>query len=162
MPKFESNPGTSLVFGKRERDVPKGPLECPLNCVQRPESFDHVTLRNTKSRPNGPYVSGFTGQSKINWLVDTGAVRNIRSYNCFVRLPEALSSLCMKMVPKCLLQMDAEPIRIYGGRNLIVRIGRKDITLRVLVADSSAMMHGIIAGCPGALAMNLTVCKKTS
>lgn len=72
---------------ERERGVLKGPLGCPVNCMQKPERFDygdgkdektrHVTLRSAKSRPNGLYVSGFIGQSKLNWLVDTKAVRNI-------------------------------------------------------------------------------------
>ena len=84
MPKFNNNSGNSLVFGKRERGLLRG---CPVNCMQGPESFVHVdgkdettrhiTSRSTKSRPHGLYVSGFIGQSKVNWLVETGALRNI-------------------------------------------------------------------------------------
>ena len=96
----ESNPGNAPVSGKREQGVLEGPVGYPVNCMQGPENFDHVdctdkkeqqvTLRSTKCRACGLYVSGFIGQSKIIWLIDTGAVRNILSYDCYKRLPEPL------------------------------------------------------------------------
>ena len=42
-----------------------------------------MTVRSTKSRPFGLYVTGFVGQCKIVWLL------NILSYECYKRLPEA-------------------------------------------------------------------------
>lgn len=39
----------------------------------------------------------FSGQ-----CIDTGAVRNVLSYDCYKRLPESLSLLCMRMAHKCL------------------------------------------------------------
>ena len=41
-----------------------------------------------KPRPYGLYVVGFIGQCKLLWL-NTGAVRNVLSYEFYKRLPEA-------------------------------------------------------------------------
>ena len=47
-------------------------------------------LPDQKSRPHGLYVIGFIGQWKLVWLMDTGAMRNILTYECYKRLPESL------------------------------------------------------------------------
>ena len=55
-----------------------------------------MTVRSTKSRPFGLYVTGFVGQCKIVWLVDTGAVRNILSYvDCCSESCQQLSLRCV-------------------------------------------------------------------
>ena len=112
--------------------------------MQGPERFDrvdckdaktqHVTLRSSKFRPCGLYISGFIGQSKIIWLIDTGAVRNILSYNCYTRLPEALKFPLHEDGSQVFVA-DGRRTNTYGTGDLTVRIGSQDISLSVLVAD---------------------------
>ena len=101
MPQIQSKTRIYPAFGKREEGVPKGPGGCLSNHLQGLKVNDNVVssgdgkmsvLPDQKSRPHGLYVIGFIGQCKLVWLVDTGAMRNILSYECYKRLPESLVS----------------------------------------------------------------------
>ena len=97
IPQIQSKTEINPAFGKREEGVPKGPGGCLSNHLQGLKVNDNVVstgdermtvLPDQKSRPHGLYVIGFIGQCKPVWLVDTGAMRNILSYECYKRLPE--------------------------------------------------------------------------
>ena len=99
MPNTQSKTKFQSTFGKREQGTLKGPERC-LN-DEGPQLSDNVAdnfkesenvtvMRDSKFRPCGLYVIGFIGQYKLVWLVDTGAMRNILSYECYKRLPEDL------------------------------------------------------------------------
>ena len=101
MAQIQSKTRIYPAFGKREEGVPKGPRGCLGNHLQGPKVNDNVVrsgdgrmtvLPDQKSRLHGLFVIGFIGHSQCKpvWLVDTGAMRNILSYECYKRLPESL------------------------------------------------------------------------
>ena len=93
-----------------------------------------MTVRSTKSRPHGLYITGFIGQYKIGWLADTGAVRNILSYECYTRLPEAFK-FPLREDGSQVFVADGRRTNTYGTGEMTVRFGTQDVSLRVLVAD---------------------------
>ena len=93
-----------------------------------------MTVWSTKSRPHGLYITGFIGQYKIGWLVDTGAVRNILSYECYTRLPEAFK-FPLREDGSQVFVADGRRTNTYGTGEMTVRIGTQDVSLSVLVAD---------------------------
>ena len=99
MSQIQRKTGIYSAFGKREEGVPEGPGGCLCNHLQGLTVSDNVAssgdgrmtvLPNQKSRPHGLYVIGFIGQCKLVWLVYTGAMRNILSYECYKKLSESL------------------------------------------------------------------------
>mgnify|MGYP002260291195 CR=1 FL=1 len=132
MPKTQSKTKFQSTFGKREQGILKGPEGC-LN-DEGPQLSDNVAdnfkesenvtvMRDLKFRPCGLYVIGFIGQYKIDWLVDTGATRNILSYECYNRLPEDLK---FPLHVSQVLVVDGRRANTYGTGNLPVRVGRQD------------------------------------
>ncbi len=93
-----------------------------------------TVLPDQKPRPYGLYVIGFIGQCKLAWLVDTGAMRNVLSYKCYMKLPESLRfHLCED--GSQVFVADGRKTSTYVTGKLYVRIGKQDVTLRVVVAD---------------------------
>ena len=93
---IQSKSGIYPAFGKWKEGVPKGTGGCLSNHLQGLKVNDNVVssgdgrmtvLPDQKSRPHGFYVIGFIGQWTLVCLVDTGAMRNILSYECYKRLP---------------------------------------------------------------------------
>ena len=82
----------------------------------------------------GLYVIGFIVQYKLVWLLDTGAMRNILSYECYNRLPEDLNFPLHEDGSQVLVA-DGRRANTHGTGNLSVRIGRQDVSISVLVAD---------------------------
>ena len=143
MPKTQSNTKFQLTFGKREQRILKGPERCLSN--EGPQLSDSVAdnfkksenvtvMRNLKFRPCGLYVIGFIGQYKLVWLVDTGAVRNILSYERYNILPGDVKFLLHEDGSQVLVADGRRP-STYGTGNLTVRIGKQDVSKSVLVAD---------------------------
>ena len=143
MPKTQSKTKSQSTFGKREQGILKGP-ERYLN-DEGPQLSDNVTynfkesenvtvMRDSKFRPCGLYVIGFIGQYKLVWLVDTGAMRNILSYECYKRLPEDLR-FPLHQNGSQVLVADGRRANTYGSGNLTVRFGRQDANISVSVAD---------------------------
>ena len=93
-----------------------------------------MTVWSTKPRPFRLYVTGFVGQCKIVWLVDTGAVRNILSYECYKRLPEAFK-FTLREDGSQVFVADGRRTNTYGTGDTTLRIGTQDVSLSVLVAD---------------------------
>ena len=93
-----------------------------------------AVLPDQKSRPHGLYVIGFIGQCKLAWLVDTGAMRNVLSYKCHMKLPESLRFPLHEDGSQVFVA-DGRKTGTYGTGKLSVRIGRQDVTIRVVVAD---------------------------
>ena len=98
------------------------------------KSENVTVMRNLKFRPCGLHDIGFIGQYKLVWLVDTGAMRNILSYECYSRLPEGLKFPLHKDGSQVLVA-DGRRANTHGTGNLTVRIGRQDVSISVLVAD---------------------------
>ena len=94
-----------------------------------------TVLPDQKSRPYGLYVIGFIGQCKLAWLVDTGAMRNVLSYKCYMKLPESLRFPLHEDGSQVFVA-DGRKTGTYGTGKLSVRIGRQDVTIRVVVADT--------------------------
>ena len=96
MPKTQSQTKFQSTFGKREQGIFKGPERCVndegpqlSDNVDNFKESENVTIRcDSKFRPCGLYVIGCIRQYKLVWLVDSGAMRNILSYECCTRLPE--------------------------------------------------------------------------
>lgn len=133
------------AFGKREQGVLKEPGGCLKNQLQGLQLIDTVinncaidermaVLPDQKSRPHGLYVIGFIGQCKLAWLVDTGAMRNVLSYKCYMKLPESLRFPLHEDGSQVFVA-DGRKTSTYGTGKLSVRIGRQDVTIRVVVAD---------------------------
>ena len=93
-----------------------------------------TVLPDQKSRPHGLYVIGFIGQCKLVWLVDTGAMRNILSYECYKRLPESLKFPLHEDGSQVFVA-DGRKTSTYGSGRLSVKIGSQDVNISVLVAD---------------------------
>lgn len=93
-----------------------------------------TVVPNQRSRPYGLYVIGFIGQCKVVWLVDTGAVRNVLSYECYKRLPEDAKFPLHEDGSQVFLA-DGRRTNTYGTGEMTIRIGTQDVSLRVLVAD---------------------------
>ena len=91
-------------------------------------------LPDQKSRPYGLHVTGFIGQCKLAWLVDTGAMRNVLSYKCYMKLPEILRFPLHEDGSQVFVA-DGRKTGTYGTGKLSVRIGRQDVTISVVVAD---------------------------
>ena len=91
-------------------------------------------LPDQKSRPYGLHVTGFIGQCKLAWLVDIGAMRNVLSYKCYMRLPEILRFPLHEDGSQVFVA-DGRKTGTYGTGKLSVRIGRQDVTISVVVAD---------------------------
>ena len=88
------------------------------------EKSESVTVMcNLKFRPCGLYFIGFIGQYKLVWLVDTGAMRNILSYECYNTLPEDLKFPLHEDGSQVMVA-DGRRTNIYGTGKLTVRIGR--------------------------------------
>ena len=87
------------------------------------QSENVTVMRDLKFRPCGLYVIGFIGQYKIVWLVDTGATRNILSYECYNTLPEDLK---FPLYVSQVLVVVGHRANTYGTGNLPVRVGRQD------------------------------------
>ena len=143
MPKVQSKTGINPAFGKRAEGVPKGPEGCLSNHLQGLKVNDNVVstgdgrmtvLPDQKSRPHGLYVIGFIGQCKLVWLVDTGAMRNILSYECYKRLPKSLKFPLHEDGSQVFVA-DGRKTSTYGSGRLSVKIGRQDVNISVLVVD---------------------------
>ena len=93
-----------------------------------------TVVPNQSSRPYGLYVIGFIGQYKVVWLVDTGAVRNVLSYECYKRLPED-AKFPLHEDGSQVFVADGRRTNTYGTGEMTIRIGTQDVSLRVLVAD---------------------------
>lgn len=93
-----------------------------------------TVVPNRRSRPYGLYVIGFIGQCKVVWLVDTGAVRNVLSYECYKRLPED-AKFPLREDGSQVFVADGRRTNTYGTGEITIRIGTQDVSLRVLVAD---------------------------
>ena len=143
MPKTQSKTKFQSTFGKREQGILKGPEGC-LN-DEGPQLSDNVAdnfkesenvtvMRDSKFRPCGLYVIGFIGQYKLVWLVDTGATRNILSYECYKGLPDDLKFPLLQDGSQVLVA-DGRRANTYGIGNLTVRVGRQDANISVLVTD---------------------------
>ena len=87
-----------------------------------------TVLPDQKSRPHGLYVIGFIGQRKLVWLVDTGAMRNILSYECYKRLPESLKFPLHEDGSQVFVA-DGRKTSTYGSGRLSVKIEVKMLTL---------------------------------
>ena len=131
------------TFGKREQGILKGPERClndegpqfSDNVADNFKESENVTVRcDSKFRPCGLYVIGFIGQYKLVWLVDTGAMRNILSYECYKRLPEDLK-FPLHQDGSHVLVADGRRANTFGTGNLTVRVGRQDADISVSVAD---------------------------
>ena len=60
-------------------------------CVGHFEKNVTVTeSRRKKQHLHGLHITGFLGHCRIVWLLDTGSVRNILSYQTYSRLPKTL------------------------------------------------------------------------
>ena len=91
-------------------------------------------MRDSKFQPCGLYVIGFIEQYKLVWLVDTGAMRNILSHECYKRLQEDLK-FPLHQDGSQVLVADGRRANAYGTENLTVRVGRQDANISLLVAD---------------------------
>ena len=142
-PKLKATPNS----GKREQGILKGPERCLSD--KGPQLRDSVAdnfkksenmtvRRNLQFRLCGLYVIGFIGQYKLAclsvWLVDTGAMRNILSYECYNGLPKDLKFPLHEDGSQVLVA-DGPRASTHGTGNLTVRIGRQDVSISVLVAD---------------------------
>ena len=143
MRKTQSKTKFQSTFWKREQGILKDPERC-LN-DEGPQLNDNVAdnfkesenvtvMRDSKFRPCGLYVTGFIGQYKLVWLVDTGAMKNILSYECYKRLPEDLQ-FPLHQGGSQVLVADGRRANTYGRGNLTVRVGRQDANISVLVTD---------------------------
>ena len=66
--------------------------------------------------------------------MDTGAIKNILSYECYKRLPEDLQ-FPLHQDGSQVLVAAGRKANTYGRGNLTVRVGRQDANISVLVAD---------------------------
>ena len=120
-----------------------------------------MTVRSTKSRPHGLYITGFIGQYKIDWLVDTGAVRNILSYECYTRLPEAFKFPLHEDGSQVFVA-DGRRTNTYGTGEMTVRIGTQDVSLSVLVADIEDTATNVMFPCFGSSGTHIKFYKTLS
>ena len=143
MSQIQSKTRIYPAFGKQEEGVPEGHGGCLSNHLQGLKVNDNVAsngdgrmtiLPNQKSRPHGLFVIGFIGQCKLLWLVDTGAMRNILSYECYKRLPESLKFPFHEYGSQVFVA-DGRETTTYGSGRLLVKIGSQDVNISVLVAD---------------------------
>ena len=80
------------------------------------------------------HITGFLGHCRIVWLLDTGSVRNILSFQTCSRLPKTLQFPLHEKGTQVFLA-DGQSTKTYGMGNTTVRIGTQEINVRVLVAD---------------------------
>ena len=116
---------TPRAQGGHPSDSSSGP---PVEgCVGHFEKNVTVTeSRRKKQHLHGLHITGFLGQCRIVWLLDTGSVRNILSYQTYSRLPKTLQFPLHEEGTQVFLA-DGQSTKTYGMGNTTVRNGTQEI-----------------------------------
>lgn len=77
---------------------------------------------------------GFIGETRVMWLIDTGAVCSILSFKIFDSLPDSVK-FSLNSVNSAITLADGQQAKTHGMGHVVVRLGTKEFQMCVIVAD---------------------------